>query len=142
LTFSAKRLNRKLSAREGTRRGYPAIPGFRLRLDQGEVPKGAVGGSFDTGVSFVKADEVWCKRAADDSHVIMHIRFKNTGVEDKSFGYVTQYSVKNGGTHGDSAVTNFETTDVPAGQTVIAVDNAGTPSGVTPGSPLSSCDPN
>lgn len=42
---------------------------------------------------------------------------------------MTQYSVKNGGTHGDSAVTNFETTDVPAGQTVIAVDNAGTQSG-------------
>jgi hypothetical protein len=107
-----------------------------------KVPKGAVGGSFDTGVSFVKADEVWCKWSADDSHVIMHIRFKNTGVEDKSIGYVTQYSVKNGGTHGDSAVTNFENTEVPAGQTVIAVDNAGTPSGVIPGSPLSSCDPN
>jgi hypothetical protein len=104
------------------------------------LPPGAVGGSFNTGSSIVSASQVWCRWSADDSHVVMHIRFENTGVEDVRISYYTRYTVTNGGTHGDSQ-TNLEVTDVPAGQTIIANDNAGTPSGVTPGSPLGSCEP-
>jgi hypothetical protein len=88
----------------------------------------------------VSADQVWCKWSADQSHVVMHVRFVNSGVEDVQLSYYTRYVVTNGGTHGDSS-SNLETTDVPAGHTVKVLDNAGTPNGVIPGSPLQSCEP-
>jgi hypothetical protein len=109
--------------------------------DKSSLPHGAVGGSMDTHNSIVKADQVWCMWDSSDSHVEMHIRFKNTGVEDASITYTTKYEVKDGGTHGDSAVTNFEVTRVAAGETVIVTDDAGHPDGVIPGSPLSACEP-
>src|SRR6478672_10163206 len=109
------------------------------------LANGATRGSFnlhDPGVlpSTVTASQVWCDWSSDNRHIVLHIRFRNTGAKRAKLIWYASGLVADG-VDSSAIFKAKEITNVPAGGTVVVDASVNRPRGVEPGAILTSCQP-